>query len=38
MGAVQVLPTFKDMVAAGMKDCDRCLVEDNLAALVSKRA
>ena len=37
-GAVKVPPTFEDGVAAGMEDCDRCLVEDNLAALVSKRA
>jgi hypothetical protein len=37
-GAVKVLPTFKDGVAVGMEDCDQCLVEDNLAALVGKRA
>ncbi len=36
-GAVKVLPTFEDGVAVGMKDCDRCLVKDNLAALIGKR-
>ncbi len=37
MGAIKVPPTFEDRVAVGMEDYDRCLVEDNLAALVSKR-
>jgi hypothetical protein len=37
-GAIKVLPTFEDRVAVGMEDCDRSLVEDNLAALVGKRA
>jgi hypothetical protein len=37
-GAIKVLPTFEDGVAVGMEDCDQCLVEDNLAALVGKRA
>ena len=38
LGAVKVPPTFEDGVAVGMEDCDQCLVEDNLAALVGKRA
>ncbi len=38
LGAVKVRPTFEDGVAVGMEDCDQCLVEDNLAALVGKRA
>jgi hypothetical protein len=38
LGTVKVLPTFEDGVAVRMEDCDRCLVEDNLAALVGKRA
>jgi hypothetical protein len=37
-GAVKVSPTFEDMMAIGMEDCDRCLVKDNLAALVGERA
>ncbi len=35
-GAVKVPPTFEDGAAVGMEDCDRCLVKDNLAALVGK--
>jgi hypothetical protein len=38
LGAVKVLPTFEDGVAVRMEDCDRYLVEDNLAALVGKRS
>ncbi len=37
-GTVKVPPTFEDGVAIGMEDCDQCLFEDNLAALVGKRA
>jgi hypothetical protein len=37
-GAIKVLPTFEDGVAIRMEDSDRCLVKDNLAALVGKRA
>jgi hypothetical protein len=37
-GAVQIPPIFEDRVVVGMEDCDRCLVEDNLAALVGERA
>jgi hypothetical protein len=35
-GAIKVLPSFEDGVAVGIEDCDRCLVKDNLAALVGK--
>ncbi len=38
LGAIKVLPTFEDRVAVRMEDCDQCLVKDNLAALVGKRA
>ncbi len=38
LGAVKVPPTFEDGVTIGMEDCDQCLAEDNLAALVGKRA
>jgi hypothetical protein len=38
VGAVKVPPTFEDGVAVGMKDCDQCLVKDNLADLIGKRA
>ena len=38
LGAIKVLPTFEDGVAIGIEDCDHCLVKDNLAALVGKRA
>jgi hypothetical protein len=37
-GTIQVPPTIENRVAVGMEDCDRCLVKDDLAALVSKRA
>jgi hypothetical protein len=37
-GAVKVAPTFEDGVAVRMEDCYRCLVKDNLAALVGKRS
>jgi hypothetical protein len=33
-GAVKV--TFEDRVAVRMEDCDKCLVKDNLAALVGE--
>ncbi len=38
LGAVNVPPTVEYGVAVGMVDCGGCLVEDNLAALVSKIA
>ncbi len=38
LGAIKVPPTFEDGVAVRIKDCDQCLVEDNLEALVGKRA
>jgi hypothetical protein len=38
MGAVKVPQTFEDRVTIRIEDSDRCLVEDNLAALVGKRA
>ncbi len=37
-GAAKVPPIFEDGVAVGMKDCGRCLVEDNFAALVGERS
>ncbi len=37
-GAVKVAPTFEDGVASRMEDCYRCLVKDDLAALVGKRS
>jgi hypothetical protein len=37
-GAVKVLPTFEGEMTIGMEDCDRCLVKDNLAALVGKKS
>jgi hypothetical protein len=36
-GVIKVLLTFEDRVADKMEDCNRCLVEDNLAALIGKR-
>jgi hypothetical protein len=38
LGAIKVPPTLEDGVAIRMEDCDQCLVEDNLAALVGERA
>jgi hypothetical protein len=38
LGAVKVPPIFEDEAAAGMEYYDRCLVKDNLEALVSKEA
>ncbi len=35
---VKVPSTFEDRVAVRMEDCDRCLVKDNLAALVGNRS
>jgi hypothetical protein len=37
-GPFQIPQTLNHRVAIEMEDCDQCLVEDNLAALVSKRA
>jgi hypothetical protein len=38
LGAAKFPPTIEDGMAVGMEDCDQCLVEDNLAALVGERA
>ncbi len=38
LGAVKVPPTAEDGATVRMEDCDRCLVEDNLAALVKEGA
>ena len=38
MGSVKVSPTTEYGMAVGMVDCDQCFVEENLAALVGKRA
>ncbi len=36
--AIKVPPTFEDGVAVEMEDYDRCLVKNNLAALVGERS
>jgi hypothetical protein len=38
LGSIKVPPTTEYGMAVGMVDCDQCFVEDNLAALVGKRA
>jgi hypothetical protein len=38
LGSVNVPPPAEYGMAIGTIDCDRCLVKDNLAALVGKRA